>query len=273
MLPIGAYLMLGSAMECVSMIKSSKRFGDITAPAIIGCSGIMLAAVIPVFWPALAGEPYPEDCLLGRLGWPLAASLIAVFGTMAWSIPTYQPNSDSFLRAILSGWVSCYFGGGFAFAVALRMVGDNGWGLFLLVGIIVVTKFADAGAYFVGRGFGRTKLCPNVSPGKTVEGLLGGAAVASLAAWCYFSLFGSWMFEGQVLVSFASVAVLGTLLTLSGVLGDLVESIVKRETGCKDSGKLLPGLGGLWDVADSLLPSFVVGYLCVVAELVVGPGQ
>lgn len=273
MLPLGLYLYFGSAVECVGMMKNSPT-GKITVPALLGCGGVMLASCIPVLWPLLQGEPYPDDCLLGRFGWPLAAMLISLFATVAWFMPSYEQNSNFFLRAMSAGWVSCYFGGCFAFAIGLRLVGETGWGLYLLVGVIVITKIADAGAYFTGRSIGRTKLCPNVSPGKTVEGLVGGTVFATLAGWIYFSLCGPWVFdEKQISASFVGVAILGVLLTLAGIIGDLLESIVKRETGCKDSGKLLPGLGGLWDVTDSLLPAFVVAYLVVVAELIKGPGQ
>ncbi len=272
MVALGAILFFGSAVECVGMCARGP-VGSITAPALIGCAGVMLAAAVPVFWP-LAGSPYPSDCPLGKLGWPLAAGLLAQLGCFAWYIPRYQANSVFFLRTILAGWVSVYFGGCFAFAVALRSTGTSGWGLFLLVGVIVITKFADAGAYFSGRAFGRTKLCPAVSPGKTVEGLIGGIFVAVIASWIYFSLGASYAFSSDAVRAhpFSYVA-LGVLLTLAGLLGDLLESIFKREMGCKDSGKLLPGLGGLWDVTDSLLPAMVLAYLVVVAGLIQGPGM
>jgi phosphatidate cytidylyltransferase len=269
---LGGYLIYGSAIECVWMSRKADH-GPITGPALIGCAGVMLAATVPIFWP-LSGEVYPQDCPLGGLGWPLAAGIIALAGCFAWYIPSYQPQTGLFLRAILAGWVSVYFGGCFAFAVALRLTGDPGWGLYLLVGMILITKFSDAGAYFSGRLLGRTKLCPRVSPGKTVEGLLGGMVVAVLASWIYFGFCAPRVFAGSsVRIQAVGVVVLGVSLTLAGVMGDLLQSIFKREMGCKDSGKLLPGLGGLWDVTDSLLPSLVIGYLVVVAELIQGPGQ
>lgn len=272
MIPLGGYLIFGSAIECVGMCRKGP-LGSIAAPALIGCTGVMLASTVPVYWP-LMGESYPRDCGLGYLGWPLAASAIALVGCFAWFIPNYQVNSGYFARAVLAGWVSIYFGACFAFAVALRLTGSPSWGLFLLVGMIVVTKFADAGAYFSGRAWGRTKLCPAVSPGKTVEGLIGGMTVAVLVAWIYFDVFASRFFgETNVQTGIFGVVTLGVLLTLAGVMGDLLESIFKREMGCKDSGRLLPGLGGLWDVTDSLLPAAVVGYLVIVAKLIVGPGQ
>lgn len=276
LLPVGGYLILGSAIECVAMLRNTSVDSfprmDLRWPALLGCCGVMAAGTVAVFWP-LSGSPYPSDCLLGSLGWPLAAMLIAIFASFAWYLRVYEVGKGYLLRAILAGWVSCYFGGCFSFAIALRLIGDSGWGLFVLVGVIVVTKFADAGAYFSGRFLGKTKLCPQISPGKTLEGLLGGMLVAVLAAWVYFVQAGHWSYGEQIQADWLSALLLGVCLTLAGLVGDLLVSIFKRETGCKDSGNLLPGLGGLWDVSDSLLPAFVAAYLLLMAGCLSGPGQ
>lgn len=280
MIPLGFGLMFGSAMECVGLVRNSD-FGTIRTPALLGTFGIMLAAVVPAYWPLFSGgAEYPSDCQLGKLGWPLAAACISIFCCICWYIPRYQPGSQAFIKAILAGWISVYFGGCFSFAVALRLstpdapAGETSfqsWGLFLLVGVIVLTKVADAGAYFMGRAIGRTKLCPQVSPGKTVEGLVGGMLAASGAGWLYFCWLGPLLYNASVHSSVLGVVVLGVLLTIAGVIGDLVESLFKREMNSKDSGNLLPGLGGLWDVTDSLLPAFVVAHLVVKAGLISGP--
>ncbi len=272
MSPLGVYLMFGSAMECTALLRSSP-YGPIDRPALIGCGGIILASLVPVYWP-LSGSPYPSNCLLGELGWPMAASVLALVGCFAWQLRNYQTGNRSFERAILSGWVSVYFGLCFAFWISNRLVGSSGWGLYLMVGIIVITKFSDAGAYFSGRFFGRNKLCPAVSPGKTYEGLIGGMLVATFISWLYFSVFASLAFDSDsIKVHWLGIVGLGVLLTLAGLFGDLLQSIFKREVQAKDSGKLLPGLGGLWDVTDSLLPAGAVAYLIVVADLIKGPGQ
>ncbi|HBE70726.1 MAG TPA: hypothetical protein DDW52_21490 [Planctomycetaceae bacterium] len=264
---LGAILVLGSAIECARMAAANAMPG-VFLPAVIGSTGVVGAALVPLFWP-LSGTPYPDDCMLGGLGWPLAASSISLLGCFVWQMPRYQVGTGQLQQAIIAGWIAVYFGTCFSFAVALRRIEPGDWGLYLIVGVIVVTKFADAGAYFTGRAIGRTKLCPTVSPGKTVEGLLGGAVVASLAAWIYFSIVGKTAFEElTVNVSPFGVILLGVLLTIAGVLGDLLESVFKREMGCKDSGRVLPGLGGLWDVTDSLLPAFVLAYLVMMAELI-----
>lgn len=271
MLPLGGYLFFGSAVECVSMMRGT-HYQISATPALIGCAGVMLAASVPVLWPLVARQPYPDDCMLGALGWPLAAIMLSQVGAFAWLLPTYAPQSHFFERAILAGWIATYFGGCFSFAIALRLVGSSGWGLFALCGMIVITKSSDAAAYFVGRAVGRRKLCAAISPGKTVEGLVGGMLVAMLVAWLYFGFAGPLLFGGdRVAVDWLGVVLLGILVTLAGVAGDLLESIFKREMNCKDSGRLLPGLGGLWDVTDSLLPALVIGYLVLVSKLISGP--
>ncbi len=269
---LAVYLMFGSAIECTGLLaKHELKFP--AAPGLMGCLGIMVAALIPMLWP-IGGAAYPPDCLLGELGWPLTATACALLGCFIWFMRHYTANSNAMLQAMVAGWVAAYFGISFSFWLALRLIGDSGWGLTLAVGMIVITKFSDAGAYFAGRSLGRTNLCPQVSPGKTVEGLCGGIITAIIAAIIYFDWFASSLFGGdRVSVDWFGCAIMGIGLTLAGLVGDLSQSMVKREVGAKDSGRLLPGLGGLWDVTDSLLPAGVVGYILVVAGIVSGPGQ
>ncbi len=273
MAPLGVYLIFGSAMECTALLRASP-YGPIDQPALLGCGGIILAALVPLYWP-LSGSKYPSNCLLSELGWPMAAAVFALVGCFAWQFRNYQHGNKSFERAILSGWVSVYFGLCFAFWIATRLVGESGWGLYLMVGIIVITKFSDAGAYFAGKMLGRRKLCPAVSPGKTIEGLIGGMLVATVVSWLYFSVGAPIAFKGSGELKFHWLGIvgLGVIITLAGLFGDLLQSIFKREVQAKDSGKLLPGLGGLWDVTDSLLPAGAIAYLFVVADLIHGPGQ
>ncbi len=269
---LAIYLLLGSAIECTGLLSQhSIRFPSM--PSLIGCCGIMSASMVPMLWP-ISGQEYPNDCLLGQLGWPLTAAVFAMLGCFVWFMRSYQAQTNDLLKAMVSGWVGVYFGTCFAFWVALRLVGESRWGLTLVVGMIVITKFSDSGAYFAGKSCGRTKLCPMVSPGKTIEGLVGGCVTAILAAVVYFQWFAGWLFGyDRVSVSWVDCAIMGIGLTCAGLIGDLSQSMVKREVGAKDSGRLLPGLGGLWDVTDSLLPAGVVGYLFAVGGLVIGPGQ
>lgn len=114
---------------------------------------------------------------------------------------------------------------------------------------ILVTKFSDTGAYVVGSLIGRTKMIPRISPGKTWEGF-GGAILFSVGASLAFA-----KLLGNKLTGMTPphAVVLGLILALAAVVGDLIESLFKREAGIKDSGNFFPGIGGILDLLDSLL--------------------
>ena len=130
-------------------------------------------------------------------------------------------------------------------------------GRYFLLYFVLLTKFSDTGAYAVGSFIGRHKMIPRISPGKTWEGF-GGAIVLSTAA----SL-GFWHFLGSHLegMNWIHAVVLGVLLSVTAVIGDLIESLFKREAGVKDSGKFFPGIGGVLDLLDSLLFNAPIMYL------------
>lgn len=119
--------------------------------------------------------------------------------------------------------------------------------------VLTVIWAGDTGAFYVGRSLGQHKLAPRISPGKTVEGLLGGL-LASLAM--------AWIFQKYWMKSFpvSGILVLAIILNLAGVLGDLAESAMKRGAGVKDSSSIIPGHGGILDRIDSLLFAIPVMY-------------
>ena len=130
-------------------------------------------------------------------------------------------------------------------------------GTFYVFYFIVVTKFSDIGAYCVGSLVGRHKMIPRVSPGKTWEGF-GGAIVVSTGVSLAFAHLAGDKLAGMT--SFHAL-VLGAVLSVSAVVGDLIESIFKREAGVKDSGRYIPGIGGILDLLDSLLFNAPLMYL------------
>jgi phosphatidate cytidylyltransferase len=117
--------------------------------------------------------------------------------------------------------------------------------------LVVVVKCGDIGAYFTGRLLGRRKLFPRISPAKTWEGLFGGIGLSVLASWMFHVLGGGSL--GNVVLSARHAIVLGVLLSVTGVAGDMFESLIKRASGAKDSSSAIPGMGGMLDVLDSLL--------------------
>ncbi|MFH0782059.1 MAG: phosphatidate cytidylyltransferase [Pseudomonadota bacterium] len=180
---------------------------------------------------------YPE---LKALAPALLTSFIVL---ICYFLYRYKDIEDkfNFLCRLVFGIV--YIGMLGAHLVLLRFLPEgNAW---LIVGT-AITSGSDTGAYFIGKAFGKRKLCPNVSPNKTIEGAVGGVCVG-LAAGIGFSI----IFLPSVNLLF--VAISSVLLSLVGIGGDLTESIVKRGTGSKDSGRCLAGHGGILDRVDSLL--------------------
>ncbi len=119
-------------------------------------------------------------------------------------------------------------------------------GAYWLFTLTVITTFSDSGAYFVGKAMGKHKLCPHISPGKTIEGFVGGIISATIGA----------VIIAMILLPEIKLLTIGLWaipLSVLGVAGDLSESIIKRATNTKDSGHILPGHGGLLDRIDSLL--------------------
>lgn len=160
---------------------------------------------------------------------------------------------------IVKGWGPVWYAAGFFYALlpalALLWIRErDAHGLDLLIWAFIVTWSTDIGAYFAGRRFGKRKLAPSISPKKTVEGLWGGMAAATLfgGAWALATGLGP------------TLLALPPLLAIAAQLGDLFESGMKRRARVKDSGAWLPGHGGLLDRLDGLVP---VAVLTAAAQL------
>ena len=127
--------------------------------------------------------------------------------------------------------------------------GDLEQNRFILIYLLAVTKFSDVGAYVIGSLFGRHKMIPRISPGKTWEGFAGAMLTSLAISVALTEVMGQRMRE----ISFTDSIVLGLLLPLVSVVGDLAESVVKRDASIKDSGHTIPGIGGALDLIDSIL--------------------
>jgi len=239
-------LVIIATIEYFRMLRDAKvtcfpRFGILMAVAY--CCG--------QHWFLLNGQPpYPDlDSL---------AMFIVVAGTFTLQL-RHQIRGVESLLAVASnvlGFIYIPFLFNFAARIvfvvpdaglAAGSVGDPG--AFLLLWLIAVTKFTDMGAYITGSMIGRHKMIPHVSPGKTWEGF-GGALLFSQLAGC--GLYYAFPTQLSVLGDIRHVIVLGIILALLAVVGDLAESIVKRALNAKDSGRMLPGIGGSLDLIDSV---------------------
>ena len=130
-------------------------------------------------------------------------------------------------------------------------------GKYFLLYFILITKFSDMGAYAVGSLIGRHKMIPRISPAKTWEGFGGAIAVSTGASVTFVYFFGAHMYH----MNYVHAVILGVILSIAAVIGDLIESLFKREAGVKDSGQIFPGIGGILDLLDSLLFNAPLMYL------------
>lgn len=144
-------------------------------------------------------------------------------------------------------------------------------GMQLLAYIIIVTKMADVGAYFVGSlsaklPGGNHKLAPTLSPKKSWEGLLGGSIFATAAAVGFMYIPGFTDYNGLQFIKLPEAVVIGILAAVIGLIGDLIESAIKRAADMKDSGHI-PGIGGILDVLDSLIPIAPLFYAFIIFKI------
>lgn len=161
--------------------------------------------------------------------------------------------SGSSVDLALTFLPALYVGGLLQFFMPLRELPD---GMFWALMVLVGTWTCDTAAFFVGRAIGRTKLAPRVSPGKSVEGAIGGVVAAVLAGVVAALTVG---------YSVPRTAGLGLVIGVCAVLGDLIESYLKRQVGAKDSGNILPGHGGMLDRIDGLMVAVAGAYFYLAA--------
>lgn len=219
-----------------------------------------LIALHELYWMTRTLRPV---VLAGYLG-ALAALLGATLGGADWALAGLM--STLVIAFVIKGGVStvsvsvtvlgvAWIGLGLAHALLLRDIAEHG--VLAVLTVLLAVWAGDAGAYFIGLLFGRHKLAPTVSPGKTWEGLIAGI-VATIGV-TFLALY-----EANFL-SIPESLVLGTVIAIAAPLGDLFESALKRDADVKDSGRLLAGHGGVLDRIDALLFAWVAAYYVVVA--------
>jgi phosphatidate cytidylyltransferase len=188
----------------------------------------------------------------------LAAAVAFVFILQA----VLHKTENAMENMAITVFVIFYAGGLASFMTKLRMEVGGAAGVAVVLFSAFLVKITDTGAYFVGRAIGRHKFFPWLSPKKTWEGFFGGLATTTVCA----VLIGHWLHTAEVVRfeprynHYAALLVLGLLLGITSVLGDLLESLLKRDAAVKDSG-VVPGLGGVLDILDSLLLSAPAAWL------------
>ncbi len=226
---------------------------------------------------------YPDGGVSGRTGWIawglIGGLLLALIYEMRYYDGPDQPPGTILTRISRTMFSIAYAGGLMGFVVQLRIISgdkwgdDCRWGMLALLSTIAVVKCNDTGAYFAGHAFGKHKMTPKLSPGKTWEGSIGGFVGAIFAAMLFLGpvadLLGCKTDHGwpQWIAGALTYAV---VVGIAGVLGDLAVSLLKRDAGVKDSSTWMPGFGGFLDLLDSILFAAPVSYALWMGH-VVGP--
>ena len=310
LVPLLMFFALGTAWEMATILDTGGhelRPGMSVLATLLICS----LSLVPMLW-VFSPTDYPDDCPIGRVGWIVLGGVAAMFFILLAEMRYYgvkSPDSETqdgedgpgmtIRRTCNATFVSLYVGLPMAMLVGLRTMHaeetSGRFGLAALITMMIVTKLSDAGAYFTGKAMGRNKLIERLSPGKTIEGSIGGILASTLGAYLCLQFLFPWICPADIIVSSgtesagstsfvdASVSAgttahtgtlahplwgavfLGPALAISGMIGDLAESLIKRDAGVKDSGNLLPGLGGVWDVSDSVLGASIPAFFCFAA--------
>lgn len=234
------------------------EWGRLNSLSRLGSCSLGLVSTLPcglAWWLGWDRMSTPLFWLIGSAGWVLIGGLLLARGAGFWS------RSPLLLR-LLAGVLVL----GLAW---LALAQARHRGINFLLSILVLVWVADIFAYFAGHAFGRRKLAPAISPGKSWEGVWGGMAGVALLALAWIAADRFWQASAASLYSLLLargplLLLLGLVyLTAMSVLGDLLESLVKRSAGMKDSSGLLPGHGGVLDRIDALLPVLPTAMLLV----------
>jgi phosphatidate cytidylyltransferase len=196
------------------------------------------------------------DVVVPRLNWSRPALALLLIAALTWQMRQRSGSPTANWALTVAGGI--YLGVAGAHFILIRQLNNGQWWLLLA---LTGTWLADSGAYFIGRKFGVHKMTPSLSPKKSWEGLAGGVAFGVVLN----SLLAVVLSQAlNIYLPWWAGAVLGLIGALIGVLGDLSISMIKREVGAKDSGRIIPGHGGVLDRLDSLLFTIVVSYYFIV---------
>ena len=197
------------------------------------------------------------------VGAPLFALAVGVLLIFVGEMRRYERPGGVTTNVAAAVFALVYVGGMLSLVVQLRM-----WGIWAVASLLIVVKMGDTGAYTIGRLFGRHKMAPVLSPSKTIEGAIGALLFACLGSWATFHWLSSPAREGGGFGPSWGWILFGLLVGAAGVLGDLAESLLKRDVGRKDSSSWLPGFGGVLDMLDSTLMAAPVAWFCWASGLV-----
>ncbi|MBL9117393.1 MAG: phosphatidate cytidylyltransferase [Verrucomicrobiaceae bacterium] len=190
----------------------------------------------------------------------LAALMVALQGSFILVFRKGLNGTTTLMQVFSTVFATLYSAVAFGYTLRLMFFGSQeggAAGLYLMLFVVMVTKFADTGAYAIGSLLGRHKMIPHISPAKSWEGFGGAFVGGAIATGTMLHFFGNQL----GILNGTAAWVLFPVLVIAGISGDLAESVLKRCTAIKDSGHSLPGIGGILDLTDSLLFTAPLAYL------------
>lgn len=222
------------------------RVPNLNSPVMMIC---VTAIIVGSWWPHFRPDP-PEFLDLTPLALALCFSIMTLCVVEA---KRFREPGHTWETLGVETFIVCFIGLLLATTAQLRWVAGADAGYLVIGSVVLCTKGADVGAYFAGKNLGRNKLAPILSPGKTWEGVGGAIVGAAICGWVWMTFATPFFLPGAVPCPWYLSMLYGGILSLAGMVGDLCESLLKRDVNRKDSAVLLPGFGGMLDLLDSVL--------------------
>lgn len=249
-LPVLSLLTVAATQELLALF-AARELRPLAWPLYVVNLALVAVNWLPILVPQAKSWDFDASILAG-------AVLLLFLGEMR----RYERPGVVMERLACGLLIVGYIGVLFAFLAKLRLLQAGAIGIPAILSLILIVKLGDTGAYTFGRLFGKRKMAPVLSPGKTLEGAAGGLFAACFGGW----LSGVWLLpvltSGGGPADYGRWLLYGLIVGLAGMFGDLAESLIKRDVGRKDSSTWMPGFGGVLDVVDSIIFAAPVAYWC-----------
>jgi phosphatidate cytidylyltransferase len=255
LLAIALLIAVRSCWELAELFRVRSFAPSFPQTTFLACA-LVASAWVPHLWPTTAANGPAEE-----LGVPLVVFALAVLWLLASNAARYREPGGRMETLGAELLIVCYVGLLLCLTTQLRWVAGARAGYLVLGSLLVAAKCGDIGGYTLGRLFGRRKMAPRLSPGKTWAGAVGALIASAIGAWIWLHWTPPHFDAAWPPCPALWSVVYGLLIGVAGMVGDLCESLIKRDLGKKDAAALMPGFGGLLDLTDSVLYAGPIAYI------------
>ena len=255
LLALALAIAVRSAWELAQLFRVRSFEPSFTQTAFLSCVVVISA------WVPHVSSTIPAKGTFDTLGLPLFVFAISVLWLLASNAARYREPGGRMETLGAELIIVAYVGVLLCLTAELRWVAGAQAGYLVLGSLIIAAKCGDIGAYTLGRLFGRRKMAPRLSPGKTWAGAVGALIGSALGAWLWLGWAPPYFDSRWTGCPAVWSVVYGVVISVAGMIGDLCESLIKRDLGKKDAAALMPGFGGLLDLTDSVLYAGPIAYL------------